>query len=127
MSLPIVDLGPLREGRDARTAAEAIRTASERHGFFYVAGHGVDPAIERRLEEATVRFFALPTEAKERIAMRHGGRAWRGWFPLEGELTSGKPDLKEGLYLGEELGPADPRLKAGWPLHGANLFPRELP
>jgi isopenicillin N synthase-like dioxygenase len=40
-----------------------------------------------------------------------------------GELTSGKPDLKEGLYLGTEL-PADhPKVKAGVPLHGANLFP----
>ena len=35
--------------------------------------------------------------------MARGGAAWRGWFPLRGELTSGRPDNKEGLYLGEEL------------------------
>ena len=28
--------------------------------------------------------------------MTHGGRAWRGWFPVGGELTSGAPDMKEG-------------------------------
>ena len=55
--------------------------------------------------------------------MRHGGRAWRGWFPLRGELTSGVPDQKEGLYFGEELGADDPRVRAALPLHGANLFP----
>ena len=26
----------------------------------------------------------------------------RGWFPVGGELTSGVPDLKEDLYVGEE-------------------------
>jgi len=118
-SLPVMDLSAPEPG--------ALREACERHGFFYVRGHGVDPALERRLEQATTRFFALPTEAKQRLAMAHGGRAWRGWFPLGGELTSGAPDQKEGLYLGEELGPEDPRVRADWPMHGANLFPPELP
>ena len=35
--------------------------------------------------------------------MARAGRAWRGWFPLGGELTSGVPDGKEGIYFGEEL------------------------
>ncbi|MEP6504185.1 MAG: 2OG-Fe(II) oxygenase family protein, partial [Betaproteobacteria bacterium] len=51
------------------------------------------------------------------------GRAWRGWFPLGGELTSGRPDWKEGLYLGTELGDDHPRVRAGVPLHGRNLIP----
>jgi isopenicillin N synthase-like dioxygenase len=55
--------------------------------------------------------------------MEHGGRAWRGYFPVGGELTSGRPDLKEGLYFGAELGPEHPLVRAGTPLHGANLFP----
>ena len=104
-----------------------MRIASERHGFFYISGHGVDPGLEARLEQATTKFFALPLEAKQRSSMANGGRAWRGWFPLGGELTSGAADLKEGLYLGEELGPEDPRVRADWPMHGANLFPAELP
>ena len=66
--------------------------------------------------------------------MARAGRAWRGWFPLGGELTSGVPDGKEGIYFGEELaarrdrlaarpqpvpGPAAraaaPRCSTGWP------------
>ncbi len=125
--LPVVDLSEIREGGNSRSCVEAVRDACERHGFFYISGHGVEPALERRLEEATVRFFALPVEAKQRIAMTHGGRAWRGWFPLGNELTSGEPDYKEGLYLGEELELADARVRANWPMHGANLFPSEVP
>ena len=55
--------------------------------------------------------------------MAHGGAAWRGWFPLDGELTSGRPDHKEGIYFGTELGPDHPAVRAGRPLHGPNLFP----
>ena len=43
------------------------------------------------------------------IRMALGGRAWRGYFPVGAELTSGKPDQKEGLYFGAELGDDDPR------------------
>jgi isopenicillin N synthase-like dioxygenase len=69
----------------------------------------------------------LPEARKLEIAMARGGRAWRGYFPIGGELTSGMPDLKEGLYFGEELGADDPRVRAGLPLHGANLFPAAVP
>ena len=60
-----------------------------------------------------------------RIHMSRGGRAWRGYFPVGGELTSGQPDLKEGLYFGTELDESDPRVRAGLPMHGRNLFPDE--
>jgi len=61
------------------------------------------------------------------IAMACGGRAWRGFFPVGGELTCGKPDTKEGVYFGEQLGLDDPRVKAGLPLHRGNLFPDFAP
>jgi isopenicillin N synthase-like dioxygenase len=67
--------------------------------------------------DAARTFFALPTAEKEQVDLTRGGAAWRGWFPLEGELTSGVPDLKEGYYFGREL-PPDPR-----PMHGPNLWP----
>ena len=55
--------------------------------------------------------------------MSLGGRAWRGYFPAGGELTSGRPDWKEGLYLGSELPDDHPLVRARTPLHGRNLFP----
>jgi isopenicillin N synthase-like dioxygenase len=80
-----------------------------------------------RLDAASREFFALPERDKAEIAMTHGGAAWRGWFPVGAELTSGRPDRKEGLYFGTELGADHPRVRAGLPLHGRNLFPRQVP
>ena len=57
------------------------------------------------------------------IGMALGGKAWRGYFSVGEELTSGKPDLKEGLYFGTELGAENAYVKAKTPMHGANLFP----
>ena len=116
--LPIVDL---RAPADA--VARAIGEACRAHGFFYVVGHDVDESLGLRLEALSRAFFALPEATKARYAMAHGGRAWRGWFPLGGELTSGRPDWKEGLYLGTELPESHPRVRAGVPLHGPNLIP----
>ena len=59
--------------------------------------------------------------------MSEGGRAWRGYFEVGEELTSGKIDLKEGLYLGQELDESHPLVKEGTPLHGRNLFPEHFP
>lgn len=128
--LPVIDIAPLMAPNrsDARHAVtRCIGAACRDSGFFYVIGHGVDLACLRRLEIASRRFFALPLADKMVIDMKRGGRAWRGYFPMGSELSSGRPDLKEGLYLGTEL-PADhPRVQAGWPLHGANLWPAQVP
>ena len=92
--LPIIDLrAPERE------IAQQIADACRAHGFFYVVGHDVDEALALRLERLSHHFFALPEATKARFAMTLGGPAWRGWFPLGGELTSGRPDWKEDQVL----------------------------
>ncbi len=120
----MIDVEPLRSGSPSRhDVARAIDAACRDVGFFCVSGHGVDAALARRLETSASEFFLLPEEEKTEIAMSRGGRAWRGWFPLGGELTSGVADRKEGIYFGRELAADDPRVAAGLPLHGPNLFP----
>jgi len=111
-SLPVIDM--------AQPDPAAIERACRDSGFFYVTGHGVPSALIDELDRASRAFFELPLDQKLEIAMARGGRAWRGFFPVGGELTSGRPDLKEGLYFGTE-GPA------GLPLHGPNLFPTQVP
>ena len=108
----------------ARTGRE-IDAACRDTGFLLVTGHGIDPSLRDDLERLSREFFALPDETKAEIAMSRGGLAWRGWFPVGGELTSGQPDQKEGVYFGAELPPTDPRVVARTPLHGPNLFPAE--
>ena len=102
-----------------------IREACCTHGFFYIVGHGVAKSLSDGVLAESRTFFALPADEKLEIEMERGGRAWRGFFPVGGELTLGRPDQKEGLYFGEELSDSDPRVQAGTPLHGPNLFPRD--
>ena len=127
--LPVIDMAPLfgRDARLRRDVAREIAGACRDTGFFYAKGHGISPELIAQLYAASQRFFTLPEATKMKIAMAKGGSAWRGYFPVRGELTSGKPDLKEGVYFGEELSASDARVKAGVPLHGANLFPDEVP
>lgn len=129
-TVPVVDVGPLtafdRGNQPAiEEAAMAIDAACREHGFFYIVGHGVDPTLSARLDELARRFFELPEQVKREIAMERAGKRWRGWFPVGGELTSGVPDQKEGLYFGAELGDDHPLVRSGTPLHGPNLFPQQ--
>ena len=124
--IPIIDVSELVAGGLAqRTVAEALGGACRESGFFYVVGHGVDAALQGRLRDLSREFFAQAPETKLAIRMALGGRAWRGYFRVGDELTSGKPDQKEGPYFGTELPADDPRVLAGTPLHGPNLFPAE--
>jgi isopenicillin N synthase-like dioxygenase len=124
--IPIIDVSGLVTDRDGKGAvATQINAACRQSGFFYIVGHGVDAELQRRLHARSREFFSLPEEVKQRIAMSRGGRAWRGYFRVGDELTSGKPDQKEGLYFGHELLADHPLVQAGTPLHGPNLFPEE--
>src|SRR5262245_46261472 len=118
--LPRIDLAG-----DEDDVAREVDAACREVGFFTVVGHGIDPGFLGRMDTAARDFFTRSEDEKAAIAMARGGRAWRGWFPLHGELTSGVPDHKEGVYFGRELAADDPRVEAGTPLHGPNLWPAE--
>lgn len=127
--VPIIDVRALREP-DADPSAvgscgERLDAACREVGFFVITGHGIDAAKRARLDEAARAFFALDDADKARIAMPRAGRAWRGWFAEGDELTSGRADHKEGIYFGTDVPADDPRVVAGLPLHGANLYPEE--
>lgn len=125
-TIPVINIAPLCTTNAQRhEVAAAIHQACRAAGFFYITGHGISPALQTRLEALSRQFFALPTATKLQIRMARGGRAWRGYFPVGDELTSGQPDWKEGLYFGAELGAEHPLVRTGTPLHGANLFPAE--
>ena len=127
-SIRVIDIAALvRKTVARREVALEIHRACRECGSFYVVGHGVDERLQQRLEEVSRKFFAQPAETKLEISMSRGGRSWRGYFPVGNELTSGKPDLKEGIYFGAELGADHPMVKAGTPMYGANLFPSSVP
>lgn len=125
--VPILDVGAFRETRPETAALD--RSVHELHdalrdvGFLYIKNHGIPENLQHRLMTQARRFFAEPESFKMRVAMEKAGRAWRGFFPFGAELTSGRPDQKEGYYFGRELGPDDEDVKRGLPLHGPNLWP----
>lgn len=122
--VPVIDVAPLVNHTPERAqTADAIGAACRESGFFYVVNHRVDESLCRQLETLSREFFAQSEPQKMHIAMSRGGRAWRGYFPVGRELTSGKPDRKEGLYFGAELSADHPAVRARTPLHGPNLFP----
>lgn len=122
-TIPLIDISALQPmNAAASTVAAQLHEACCAHGFFYLTGHGIDETLQQRLEQLSRQFFAQNLEAKLKIRMARGGKAWRGYFPVGGELTSGQPDWKEGLYFGAELSNDHPL-----PLHGANLFPDNWP
>lgn len=122
--LPVIDISALRmPGADSSNIVRQLDVACRLDGFFIVTNHGIEAQLANELERLSRTFFDLPESEKSVIAMEHAGTAWRGWFPLGGEVTSGIPDQKEGLYFGTELDSNDPRVREGWPLHGRNLFP----
>ncbi len=125
--LPLIDIGPLMTGQandvDAEAVARQVDQACRSLGFFRIIGHGIDHSLMQRMDRLSRQFFDQPNEVKAAIAMPLAGSAWRGWFPVGDEVTSDVPDRKEGLYVGLDH-PADhPRVIAGTPLHGSNLFP----
>src|SRR6516165_4393650 len=94
-ALPIIDVGAFRVkcANGAATARE-IEKACREFGFFYATGHGVGGETVRALKEASARFFALPETSKMEMAIARGGHAWRGYFPVGEELTSGVVALR---------------------------------
>jgi isopenicillin N synthase-like dioxygenase len=109
MSIPVIDISSSKSVLELSEALKEI-------GFCYIKNHGISLELQNGLFQQFRSFFDETLNVKTEIAMKHAGLAWRGYFPLGGELTSGRPDQKEGIYYGLEG-------KPGLPMHGKNLWP----
>lgn len=124
MDIPVIDVSSLITLQSSRRqTALAIGRACRQHGFFYITNHGISWDLQQNLAGLSEKFFALDLASKMQIEMKHAGIAWRGYFPVKGELTSGQADIKEGLYFGQELCADHPLVESKTALHGPNLFP----
>lgn len=120
-------LDPAGSEVERKHIADRVDHACRTVGFFGITGHGIPGDLQDRMDHAARRFFEHPDPTKAEISMDLAGPAWRGWFPVEGELTSGRPDRKEGIYFGAEHGGDHPRVRSSTPLHGPNRFPAAIP
>ncbi len=101
-SIPLIDIAPL-SGLDSgarRQVARAIGAACRGPGFFLITGHGVPEALTRDAFAAAHEVFALPSSAKQALAIGIHGHN-RGYVGLAVEALDAKTarDLKEAYNL----------------------------
>jgi isopenicillin N synthase-like dioxygenase len=120
--LPVIDLGLLRsDARDGRrTVAAALRDVCQATGFFYIANHGIDPAVQETLFAASRQFFDQTLAVKRAFEMLGRGYEAMGTQFFDGAPS---PDRKESMTIGVELSPDHPLVRAGTPRHGPNRWP----
>ena len=84
--------------------AHRLGASFERYGFAVLGGHGIDPALLKRVDAATKAFFALPEEVKSQYHRKGTGGA-RGYTPFGVETAKGYSahDLKEFYHVGRDL------------------------
>jgi isopenicillin N synthase-like dioxygenase len=125
-TIPVIDIAPLLSGTPdgARETARRVGHACREIGFFYIIGHGIEPAMVAEVFSTAARFFTAPAAVKEAVAYSGPGGN-RGYIRLGGEtLDPGKPpDVKEAFNVGLELAADDPDLLAGKPFRARNLWP----
>jgi len=122
--IPVIDIGPLRDGSDPQGVAEALHRASREVGFIYVTNHGIADPTLAEIHDTALSFFRSAAADKEsaRVTGKH-----RGWL-AQGAAKMGddqKPDLKESFVWGWQ--DADGRTPEDHPLRGANNWPAFMP
>ena len=124
--------GSLLPSVQSASIAASIDDTLQTTGFLLVTGHGVTDDVRLAYFDAMRKFFALPLEAKQAIAIDkssvHRGYVGFATEALEGALAGSiddhvAGDLKETLDTGVEHGPDHPEVIAGTPLHGPNQWP----
>ncbi len=117
--IPVIDLSRWLDGdaRARRAVAAEVDGALSRVGFLLVTGHGVSRERREGVRTAAREFFALPPDAKQRYAVRVGGRGWLGQGAEANGYSEGTetpPDLKESWTVGADRPSGDPDIDAFW-------------
>lgn len=127
--LPILNLSDWHAGGQSRHAfINKLADAARRIGFFYLTGHGIELARQQQVLQLARDFFALPLADKLAVKMTNTPH-FRGYTRLQGELTLGKPDLREQFDIMQEEIANPPRSDVPkWSqLQGPNQWPSQLP
>ncbi|KAG5652963.1 hypothetical protein H0H81_002861 [Sphagnurus paluster] len=123
-ALPIIDIAPFlnQNSRNAdlrASTAAALHKACVEYGFFYLdISAYVDPAVPERLTTLGREFFSLPSEEKEKIALKNQDYA-RGYQRLKENVTNGKADNHDGIDFYKPVEKPDKTR----PLWGENQWP----
>lgn len=127
-SMPVLDAERFLADGDAALVSDLGRACRET-GFVLLTGHGVGDQLIRRVFAAADAFFALPIDLKAPLDIRRNPHN-RGWAALGTENLdpgSEQVDQKEAFNIGLDLAADDPRVMAGEPFRGVNVWPDGVP
>jgi Isopenicillin N synthase and related dioxygenases len=125
--IPLLDFRLQASGKDPQSFAQQMGQACRDEGVFLLSEHGIPRGLLRDVLSAAEAFFALSEAEKAPLDIRHSPIN-RGWAPSGVELlggVSGTPLIKESFSLGLDLSESDPRVQAGEPFRGPNLWPED--
>ena len=111
---------------DPTAFSAALGRACRETGFFLLTGHPVSHGLIDAVFTQADALFSLPAEEKESLSITRTPHN-RGWVAMGAErldATSGQPDRKEAFNVGLDLAANDPRVVAGEPFRGVNVWPR---
>lgn len=122
--IPVIDIGPLRDGTDPDAVARALREASQTLGFIYITGHGIPDHVIEAARETAYDFFRAPEQAKESVRVSEKHRGWidQGGAKMQDDVA---PDLKESFVWGYQDAAGD--TPADHALRGPNQWPGAVP
>lgn len=124
VSIPVIDIGPLRDGSDPLLVARQLHRASHDIGFLYVRNHGLDADLIGRARTQAMAFFRQSLADKQALGIsdKH-----RGFLAMGGARMQDheQPDLKESFIWGHE--DQHGQVPEDHALRGANRWPANLP
>src|SRR5437764_9278585 len=127
-AIPVIDVAPaFRDAPGLEDVAAQVREASERVGFFYLAGHGVPPAVIDAAFAASRELHALPLADKLALKLNQNNIGYR---PVNESMQRAstvhkatRPNYNESFFISHDRGPRHPDVLAGTPLRGRNQWP----
>jgi isopenicillin N synthase-like dioxygenase len=124
--IPVLDWRRYAGGTDQEGFVADLAAACRGPGFFLLVHHGIDHQLIADAFAMADAFFDRPEEEKVQLSIRTNPHN-RGWAPEGSETlddtTPGAVDRKEAFNIGLDFAPADPRVLAGEPFRGPNLWP----
>jgi isopenicillin N synthase-like dioxygenase len=130
-AIPVIDFGPAfrRDPGGLDAVAALVRDASERVGFFYLAGHGVPAAVVDDAFAASREFHALPLADKLRLSLNENNI---GYLPVNQSMQrhstvhkATRPNFNESFFISHDRAADHPDVLAGTPLRGRNQWPED--
>lgn len=124
--IPVIDIGPLRDGSGLEEAGRRLAWAAEHVGFIYVENHGIEQSLVDDARQVAVEFFRHADEKKLEVVTNehHHGYLRPGQTKM---YDDARVDLKESFNFGIELEAAVLTAAKDNPLIGRNEWPSFMP